>query len=60
VSNFPDHVPFHRHLGLQAFDVTEDRGDGKGAPIALEAQEVVLACDVALDDELVPFLGMAT
>jgi len=34
-------VPLHGHLGPEAFDVTEDRGDGQHMSIALEAQEAL-------------------
>src|SRR6202011_4445541 len=55
----PRRVPFHRYLGLEAFEVTEDRGDGKHAPIALEPQDTVLRGNVTLNRELIPFIGMA-
>jgi hypothetical protein len=42
-------VLFHRHFGLEAFDITKNRGDGKRASIAVEAQKAIVACDVAFE-----------
>src|ERR1700680_3918571 len=55
----PRRVSFHRYLGLEAFEVTEDRGDGKHAPIALEPQDTVLRGNIPLSRELIPLIGMA-
>jgi len=49
----------HHDLGLKAFNVAENRGDGEHAPIALEPQEAVLARDITVDRDLVPILGMS-
>src|ERR1700730_3670219 len=49
----------HHDLGLKAFNVAENRGDGEHAPIALELQETVLARDITVDRDLVPILGMS-
>ena len=55
----PRRVSFHRYLGLEAFEVTEDRGDGEHAPIALEPQDTVLRGNITLNRELIPLIGMA-
>src|SRR5262245_43800230 len=41
--------PLHRELGLQAFDVSEDRNHGECAAISPEKHEAILASDVAVD-----------
>src|ERR1700736_1820998 len=52
-------VPLHCHFGLEAFDVTIDRGDREHTPIALIAQQAILRHDIAVDRQFVPFLGVA-
>ena len=42
-------------LSLQTLNISEDRGNGERAPVALEVHKTILACDVALDLEFVPF-----
>src|SRR5206468_11852976 len=49
----------HRKLGLEACDVAIDRGDGEYAAVALVLQQAILSRDVAVDGDLVPFLGVA-
>ena len=40
-------------------EIAEDRGDCKCASRALHAHQAVLASDIAFDNEVVPFLGVA-
>ena len=54
----PRRVSFHRYLGLEAVEVTEDRGDGEHTPIALEPQDTVLRGNITLNREFIPFIGM--
>ena len=49
---------FHCDLGSKAFKVAIDRDDGSHAPIALETEEAVFAHDVAVYNDVIPFLGM--
>src|SRR5262249_39549313 len=49
----------HRHLGLEAGDVPEDRGDGERATALLVAHQAVLARNITLDRHFVPGLGVA-
>src|SRR5690348_5201131 len=58
-TNLGGRTTLHCDLGLQVLDVPEDGCDSESATVLLEAQETVFGSDVALDRELVPFLGMA-
>src|SRR6185312_7172404 len=53
------HCLLHRKLRLEAVDVAVDRGDGEHASLGLVAQHAVAPLDVAVDGDLVPFLGVA-
>src|SRR6185503_19665829 len=52
-------ILLHCDFGLEAFEVTKDRGDGQHAPVAFHAQQAVLGSDIAVDGDLIPFRGMA-
>ena len=49
---------FHRRLLLEIIDVAEDRGHREHLAVATIAHEAVACFDVALNVEVVPFLGM--
>src|SRR5579871_3605851 len=51
--------PLHRHLGLEALQIAEDRGDCERAAAEAVAQEAILGVDVAVYGDIVPFLGVA-
>src|SRR5271156_2207835 len=52
-------VLLHRKLCLQACEIAVDRGERKHLALIPVAQQTIAACDVAIDNDLVPFLGMA-
>src|SRR5580700_2127646 len=52
-------VLFHRKLGLEACEIAVDRGDRQQLALASVAQQAIAPGDVAVDGDLVPFLGMA-
>src|SRR5687768_17041550 len=49
----------HRDFRLQVLDIAEDRRHREHTAVALETDEAVLACDIALDVERVPFFRVA-
>src|SRR5262245_28105980 len=53
------HLALHRHFRLQVGNVAEDRRYGQRAAALLEAQQAILAGDIAFDGQLIPLLGMA-
>ena len=50
--------PSAADLGLQALDVTEDRGDRERASVQAEAEQAIRGVDVAVDGDIVPPLCM--
>src|SRR6516164_4879550 len=52
-------LPLHRHLGLQARDITVDRRDGERPSARLVAHDAILGRDIAIHRDLVPLFGVA-
>lgn len=52
-------LALHRQLGLQAFNVPEDGGNGERSSVAFEAQKAIPGSNLAVDLDLVPSLGVA-
>src|SRR5437764_1037037 len=49
---------FDRDLGFEVLLVAEDRRDGENLAVAAIAQDAILVADIALDRDIVPFLGV--
>src|SRR5690606_19023937 len=55
----PCRLALHSQLGLQAFDVPEDRRDGERSSVAFVAEKAVPGGNVAVDLYRIPLLRMA-